>query len=132
MTGVRVPVPGALLELERCPLGPTEWVNIDAERIAAFGAATGDDDATFLALSLVNLFLPDLIAVESFSAGVNVGLESMQMDGPLVAGSRIRGEGNLVSAAEVGGGVQIVVRVSVRDESGRAVCVVDTVSRFFA
>jgi acyl dehydratase len=47
-------------------------------------------------------------------------------------GSRIRGAGEIVSAEEVKGGVQVVVRMTIEIEGGdRPACVIDTISRFF-
>ena len=83
-------------------------------------------------MSLANLFLPDLLTVEAFSMGVNVGLDKVRFPAPVPVGSRIRGVGEVVSATEAGEGVQVVVRVVVElDGSERPACVADTVSRFF-
>ena len=47
-------------------------------------------------------------------------------------GSRIRGHGEVVSAEEVKGGVQVVVRMTIEiEDSDRPACVIDTISRFF-
>ena len=81
--------------------------------------------------ALVNLFLPQLLTVETFSMGINVGLERVRFPSPVRVGDSIRGRGEVVSAAEVGGGVQVVVRIGV-DVAGsdKRCCVADTVSRF--
>ena len=147
-----VPNPAALLELAGTDLGTTEWVTVEQQRINEFADATGDhqwihvdvERATaespfggpiahgYLTLSLVNLFLPDLVTVEEFSMGVNVGLERVRFTSPVPAGARIRGRGEVVSVTEEKGGVQAVVRVTVEIEgSDRPACVADTISRFF-
>ena len=147
-----VPNPAALLELAGADLGTTEWVTVEQQRINEFADATGDHQwihvdveraATespfggpiahgYLTLSLVNLFLPDLVTVEEFSMGVNVGLERVRFTSPVPAGSRIRGRGEVVSVTEEKGGVQAVVRVTVEIEGAdRPACVADTISRFF-
>jgi len=133
------------------PLGPTEWATILQDRIDAFAEATGDHQwihvdperaATgpfgapiahgYLTLSLANLFLPDLIEVHGISMGVNVGVEKVRFPNPVRVGSRIRGRGEIVSAEEVGGGIQVVIRVTIEIEGvEKPACVVDTVSRFF-
>jgi len=47
-------------------------------------------------------------------------------------GSRVRGCGEILSAEDVKGGVQVVVRVTIEVEgSDRPACVIDTISRFF-
>jgi len=129
---LRVPTPSDLLDLADRALDPTGWVEVDAARLDEFTRATGDPDHTYLGLSLVNLFLPDLVAVDAFSSGVNVGLERVELGEPVRAGDRLRAAGRVLTAAEAGGGVQIVVRVTVEAEGRDApVCTADTVSRFY-
>ena len=147
-----VPNPAALLELAGTDLGTTEWITVDQQRINEFADATGDHQWIhvdveraaaespfggpiahgYLTLSLVNLFLPDLVTVEEFSMGVNVGLERVRFTSPVPSGAMIRGRGEVVSVTEEKGGVQAVVRVTVEIEGAdRPACVADTISRFF-
>jgi acyl dehydratase len=82
-------------------------------------------------LSLVNLFLPRLLTVETFTAGLNVGLDGVQFPAPAPVGTPIRARGEVLGAEEVKGGVQVTVRVTLESEAGsEAACVADTVSRF--
>jgi acyl dehydratase len=146
-----VATPANLLDHVGEALAPTEWISVDQDRIDLFADATGDHQWIhvdperaaggpfgapiahgFLTLSLANLFLPQLLVVESFSMGVNVGLEKVRFPAPVKVGSAIRGRGEIVSAAEAGEGVQVVVRITVEvDGSDKPACVADTVSRFF-
>jgi acyl dehydratase len=131
-----VPTPAELSRHVGETLGPTDWVTIDAERLARFEEATaapaGDEADSYLTLSLANLFLPDLLTVETFSMGVNVGLEQVRFPRQVPVGARIRGRGEVLSAAEVGEGVQVVVRITIEvDGEDEPACVADTVSRFF-
>jgi acyl dehydratase len=132
-------------------LGESEWLAIDQARINLFADATGDHQwihvdperaatgpfgATiahgYLTLSLVNLFLPQIIDVQGISMGVNVGIDKARFPSPVKVGSRVRGVGDLVSVEDVKGGVQSVVRVTVEIEgSEKPACVVDTISRYF-
>ncbi|WP_116364812.1 MaoC family dehydratase [Parahaliea mediterranea] len=143
--------PAALLGSEGTQLGHSEWVEVTQERINQFADATGDHqwihvdpvkaaDGPFgktiahgyLTLSLANLFLPEVLQVENFSMGVNYGCEKVRFPAPVPVGSRLRGAGEVVSAEEVKGGVQVVVRMTIEVEGGeRPACVVDTISRFF-
>ncbi|MBS1837160.1 MAG: MaoC family dehydratase [Actinobacteria bacterium] len=138
-------------------LGTTEWVQITQERIDEFADATGDHQWIhvdveraraespfggpiahgYLTLSMVNLFLPDLLTVERCSIGLNIGLDKVRFPAPVPAGSRVRARGEVVAASEEKGGVQVTVRVTLeRDLAGDGVtdpkpaCVADTVSRF--
>lgn len=143
--------PAELLDAVGETLGASDWLEIDQSRINLFADATGDHqwihvdperakDGPFgaciahgyLTLSLVNLFLPQIIDVQNISMGVNVGCEKIRFPSPVPVGSRIRGVGELISAEEMKGGVQSVVRVTVEiDGQERPACVVDTISRYF-
>jgi acyl dehydratase len=142
--------PADLLAGVGTDLGATDWLEITQERIDLFADATGDHqwihvdpdrakDGPFgttiahgyLTLSLVNTFLPDLLEVTTFSAGVNYGTDKTRFPAPVPVGSRLRGTGRITGADEVKGGVQVTVTVTVEIEGGdRPACVVDTISRF--
>ena len=102
----------ALLSATGTHLGFTDWVEIDQARIEQFAEATGDHQwihvessrakagpfgATiahgYLTLSMTNLFLPELIAVENISMGINYGVNKVRFPTPVRVGSRIRGGG---------------------------------------
>lgn len=144
--------PRDLLGKEGTKLDASDWLLIDQERITAFGQVTGDMQwihvdperakngpfgATiahgYLTLSLVNMFLPQMIDVRGFSAGINVGIDKLRFLNPVVVGSRIRGTGEIIKVEEVkGGAIQSVVRVTVEIEGqDKPACVVDTISRYF-
>jgi acyl dehydratase len=144
--------PRDLLGQEGVKLPPSEWLTIDQDRIDGFGKITGDlqwihvdpERAKtgpfgttiahgYLTLSLVNYFLPQMIEVRGFSAGVNVGADKLRFLSPVKVGSRIRSTGEIVSVEEVkAGAIQSVVRVTVEIEGEeRPACVVDTISRYF-
>jgi acyl dehydratase len=147
-----VEAPSELLSLDGADLGVTDWVPVTQEQVDLFADATGDhqwihvdvERATrespfggpiahgYLTLSLVNLFLPQLLEVRGASMGVNVGLDKVRFPSPVPTGSNLRGRGQVVAVEEAKGGVQITVRVTVEIEGGdKPACVADTVSRFF-
>ncbi|OCC22613.1 dehydratase [Croceicoccus estronivorus] len=144
--------PRDLLGKEGTKLEASEWLTVEQERIDAFADCTGDHQwihvdpvkakdgpfgATiahgYLTLSLVNMFMPQMVEVRGFSAGVNVGMDKTRFLNPVVVGSRIRGTAEIVSAEEVkGGAIQAVIRVTVEIEGkDRPACVVDTINRYF-
>jgi len=144
--------PRDLLGKESTELGVSDWLTVSQERIDAFAEVTGDHQwihvdpvraktgpfgATiahgYLTLSLVNLFLPQLIEVRGFSAGVNVGADNLRFLAPVPVGSRIRGKGQIVKVETVrAGAIQSVVRITVEIEGKeKPACVVDTISRYF-
>jgi len=132
-------------------LGSSDWLEIDQARINLFADATGDHQWIhvdperakngpfgkciahgYLTLSLVNLFLPQIVDVQGISMGVNYGCGKVRFPAPVPVGSRVRGTGELVEVEDVKGGVQATIRVTVEIEgSDRPACVVDTISRYF-
>lgn len=132
-------------------LGESEWLTIDQARINLFADATGDHqwihvdpvkakDGPFgvciahgyLTLSLVNLFLPQIVDVQGTSMGVNYGCEGIRFPNSVKVNARVRGVGELILVENVKGGVQSTVRVTVEIEGEeRPGCVVNTISRYY-
>lgn len=144
--------PHDLLGKENTKLAASEWLTIEQDRIDEFGRVTGDQQwihvdparakdgpfgATiahgYLTLSLVNMFMPQMIEVRRFSAGVNVGSDKLRFLSPVPVGSRIRGLGELISVEEVkGGAIQAVIRVTVEIEGkDKPALIVDAINRYF-
>lgn len=144
------PSPRALLEMEGRDLGVTDWMTIDQARIDGFAevtedhqwihvdperAKTGPFGATiahgYLTLSLANYFLPQLLEVQRFSVGINVGADRLRFLTPVVVGSRIRGRGEIVKVEAKGEAIQSTVRITVEIEGiDKPACIVDTISRY--
>ena len=143
--------PNDLLDLTGQTMGPTESIVVDQTRIDQFAEATGDHQwihvdpvraadgpfgATvahgYLTLSLANLFLPQLLQVDSVSMGVNYGADNIRFPNVVRAGSRISGRGEVISAEPHKTGAKLVVRVTIDVEGEeRPACVVDTISLFY-
>jgi acyl dehydratase len=132
------------------PLGPSEWLVIEQERINLFADATDDHQWIhvdverakqgpfgapiahgYLTLSLVSHFLPQLLVVPNAKMGVNYGCNKVRFPAPVPVGSKIRASGEIVQADEIAGGAQVVVRVTIEiDGVTKPACVVESVSRF--
>jgi acyl dehydratase len=144
--------PRDLLGKEGTALATSDWLTVEQDRIDAFAECTGDHQwihvdpvrakdgpfgATvahgYLTLSLVNMFMPQIVEVRGFSAGVNVGMDRTRFLTPVTVGSRIRGTGEIASVEEAkGGAIQAVIRVTVEIEGkDKPACVVDTINRYF-
>jgi len=111
--------------------GDHQWIHVDPERAKAgpFGACIAHG---YLTLSLVNLFLPQIVDVQGISMGVNYGSDRLRFPAPVPVGSRIRGGGELIQVEDVKGGVQATIRVTVEVEGqDRPACVVETISRYY-
>ncbi|NRA09081.1 MAG: MaoC family dehydratase [Myxococcales bacterium] len=142
--------PEELREAVGQELGHSDWIEIEQERINLFADATDDHQWIhvdlekaregpfgapiahgYLTLSLVNHFLPQLMQVHGAKMGINYGCNKVRFPSPVAAGSRIRATGQITEVETVPGGVQVVVRVSVENESGgKPACVAETVSRW--
>ena len=143
--------PRDLIGKEGTRFGPTEWLTIDQERVDRFADATGDHQWIhvdverarsgpfggtiahgYLTMSLVGYFLPQLMAVNHVSMGVNVGADRLRFISPVLVGSRIRAVGEIVRVEEIKSGIQSVVRVTVEVEgSDKPACVLDMISRSY-
>lgn len=144
--------PRDMLGQVEAPLGVSDWVQIDQDRIDGFARVTGDDQwihvdperaksgpfgATiahgYLTVSLANLFLPQIIEVRGFSMGVNVGVDNIRFLAPVRVGSRLRGSGVMLHAEEArGGSVQATVRITIEIEGeAKPACILDAISRYY-
>jgi len=148
--------PHDLLGMVGTKMGPTGWVAVEQDRVDAFAECTGDDQWIhvdvdrakagpfggtiahgYLTLSMVNLFLPELVDVRGFAHAVNVGLDKLRFLAPVVVGSRIRAVSEIVSAEEIKGAIQAVVRVTIEIEgeagqpADKPALIADTISRYF-
>jgi acyl dehydratase len=142
--------PDELLDAVGRPLGESEWLTIEQDRIDQFADATGDhqwihvDPAAaadgpfgatiahgYLTLALTNQFLPQIMRVDGASMGINYGVNKVRFPQPVVVGSTVRGTAVLTDATEIEGGVQAVVTITVEIEGqDKPACIVESVSRF--
>ena len=148
---VIVAKPSDLLDMVGTRLGPTGWVTVDQDRVNGFAEVTGDHQWIhadverakawlfggtiahgYLTMSMINLFLPELLDVRGFAHAVNVGLDRLRFLAPVIVGSRIRAVSEIVAVEEVKGAIQSVVRITIEIEgSEKPALVADTISRYF-
>ena len=131
-------------------LGYSDWLDITQERVDLFADATGDHqwihvdperakDGPFggpiahgyLTLSLSNMFLPQIVELTGFQAGVNYGADKVRFITPVPVGGRVRAGAELVEVTEVTGGLQTLIRITVELEGApKPACVIDSLSRW--
>ncbi len=131
-------------------LGYSEWITVDQDRVNLFADATGDHQWIhvdveraasgpfgapiahgYLTLSLSNYFLPQIVEVQGFSAGVNYGVHKVRFPSPVKVGSRVRAGAELAAVSEVTGGLQTTIVITVEVEgSPKPACVIDSLSRW--
>lgn len=132
-------------------LGTTRWQVITQERIRAFADVTGDhqwihvdeerarDEGPFggtvahgaLTLSLVPVFVGELLHVRGARMVVNGGLQRVRFRAPVPAGARIRGRATVLSATPLDRGACVVARTTVEvADQAKPACVADQVMVF--
>ncbi|KQV04692.1 MULTISPECIES: MaoC family dehydratase [unclassified Kitasatospora] len=132
-------------------LGTSEWHTIDQARVDLFAEATGDHQWIhvdpvrakesafggtiahgYLTLSLIPVLAKECYAVEGIRMALNYGSEKVRFPAPVPVGTAIRATAELISAEQVAGGVQAVVRYTITSEgSPKPHCVAETITRFY-
>jgi acyl dehydratase len=106
-------------------VGPTQWIEIGADRVRRFLEATGDGTGAetagrsraqnapgALLLSLVPDLLPRLVALAGWTRGVNAGVDDCRFPASVPIGSRVRMSARLARARGIpGGGVRLSFEV---------------------
>ncbi|MFN8625025.1 MAG: MaoC family dehydratase [Candidatus Binatia bacterium] len=143
--------PGELKRAVGRHLGYSDWIEVTQERIDKFAEATGDRHWVhvdpvraksgpygvciahgFLTVSLIGMFLPQILEVRGIRTGVNYGADRLRFPEPVRVGARLRCGGELIKARDVKDGVEIVIRLTIEVEgSARPACVVDKLSRYY-
>lgn len=112
-------------------LGWSSWIDVGRDRLDRFAQAVGSSDAVeYLALSLSNLFLPEIVEVRGFSAGVNYGVDAVTFPERLREGDRVCAGAEMIEVTDVKGGLQTRITITVERADGTAVCVIDSLSRW--
>lgn len=133
-------------------LGRSEWLTVSQERVQSFADATGDHQWIhvdveraaegpfggpiahgYLTLSLSNLFLPQILEVRGFAAGVNTGTDRVRFPAPVHVGDRVRGAAEMVDAIDLADGSGLDTRVLITieiDGSAKPACVIESRTRW--
>ena len=137
--------------LQGQPLGESEWLQIDQDRINQFADATGDhqwihvdvDRAKqgpfgapiahgFLTLSLLPSLTGGLLKIDGVRMGINYGLNRVRFPSPVKVGSKVRAAVRNLSMEDVQGGIQVVNEVTISIEGqDKPACVAETVTRLY-
>lgn len=133
-------------------LGPTEWLDIEQDRVDAFADTTNDHQwihvdpsraadspygATiahgFLTLSLVPHFMSSLRRFDGVRMGINYGLDRVRFPAAVPTGTRIRGRMRVDRVEHLpDDGVQLTTTVTIEAEgSEKPACVATLLSRYY-
>ena len=106
-----------------------QWIHLDEERAAAGPFHTRIAHG-FLTLSLLPALMRGLYRLEGVTMGVNYGLNKVRFPAPLPAGSSVRASAVISDVAEVAGGLQVIMTVTITaDGASKPCCVAESVSR---
>jgi len=137
--------------LQGQPLGESEWLQVDQDRINQFADATGDHQWIhvdverakqgpfgapiahgFLTLSLIPSLTGGLLKIDGVRMGINYGLNRVRFPSPVRVGSRVKASVKNLSIEDVQGGIQVVNEVTISIEGqDKPACVAETVSRLY-
>ena len=137
--------------LQGQPLGESEWLKVDQDRINQFADATGDHQWIhvdverakqgpfgapiahgFLTLSLIPSLTGGLLKIDGVRMGINYGLNRVRFPSPVRVGSRVKASVKNLSIEDVQGGIQVVNEVTISIEGqDKPACVAETVSRLY-
>jgi acyl dehydratase len=118
------------------PLGVSEWVVVDQDRIDRFAAATGDGQWIhvdverarrespfkqtiahgYLTLALVPDLLSRMLVILGVKTAVNTGVDKLRFSSPVLSGSRVRLHAEIKDTREMPGGSALRVTFQVRVE----------------
>ena len=133
-------------------LGPTEWLEIDQDRVNLFADATDDHqwihvdpqraaDGPFggtiahglLTLSLLPHFSQQLYRVDGISLAVNYGYNKVRFVSPVKVGAKIRARGEISAVTQLDGAVQATTTITIEiEDSAKPAAVVESIVRYVA
>jgi acyl dehydratase len=149
---VVIPSLSALKFWIQTPLGVSDWVTVDQQRIDRFAEATGDRQWIhvdverarrespwkqtiahgYLTLSLVPELLSRLVVILGVKTAINTGVDKLRFSVPVLAGSRVRLHAEIKDAREVpGGALRVTFNVRVEVEGGAKPALIANVSYLY-
>ncbi len=110
-----------------------QWVHIDLERIQKESPFKKPIAHGFLSVSLLSKMLMDLVVVESFTMGVNYGLNRVRFPHPVPVDSRLRMHSSITKIEEYDeNGLKITWNCTVEIENiKKPACVAEFISLMF-
>ncbi|WP_395105823.1 MaoC family dehydratase [Actinomadura sp. SCN-SB] len=111
--------------------GDHQWIHVDVERAAA-GPFGGTIAHGYLTLSLVPVLMPQILKVEGFAMGINMGTNKVRFPSPVPVGAKLRAGASLDRVTPLQGGVQNTITVTFEVEGAdKPACVAEVVLRYY-
>ena len=111
--------------------GDHQWIHVDVERAKAgpFGTTIGHG---YLTLSLIPIFVFQLLKVEGAKLVVNYGINKARFPAPVPSGSRVRMSAEIAAVEQVSGGLQCTLACTFEIEGqAKPACVAEIVFRYY-
>ena len=135
---------------EGTELGPTEWLEVNQDRVNLFADATDDHQWIhvdperaangpfggtiahgLLTLSLLPHFTHQLYTVDNIAMAINYGYNKVRFITPVRVGSKVRARAEIAKVDQLDGAVQATVTVTVEiDGSDKPAAVAESIVRF--
>ena len=135
---------------EGTELGPTEWLEVNQDRVNLFADATDDHQWIhvdperaangpfggtiahgLLTLSLLPHFTHQLYTVDNVAMAINYGYNKVRFITPVRVGSKVRARAEIAKVDQLDGAVQATVTVTVEiDGSDKPAAVAESIVRF--
>jgi acyl dehydratase len=111
--------------------GDHQWIHVDPER-AKGGPFGGPIAHGYLTLSLGPRLMPEILAVQGISMGVNYGAGKVRFPSPVPVGSKLRLGAELVSVDDVAGGAQVTMLFTFEVQGApKPSCVAEIIFRYY-
>jgi acyl dehydratase len=137
---------------EGSQLGPTDWLEIQQDRVDLFADATGDHqwihvdperaaDGPFgvtiahglLTLSLLPYFMHQLYTVDNVAMAINYGFNKVRFVTPVRFGAKVRGRSEIAEVQKLDGVVQATLVTTIEVEgSQKPAAVIESIVRYVA
>jgi acyl dehydratase len=131
-------------------LGPTDWLEVDQDRVDQFAAATDDHqwihvdptraaDGPFggtiahglLTLSLLPRFMHQLYTVDNVAMAINYGFNKVRFITPVAVGAKLRAQSRIEHVARVGDAVQGTLVTTIEIEGApKPAAVIESIVRY--
>ncbi len=111
--------------------GDHQWIHVDIERAKAgpFGTTIGHG---YLTLSLIPIFVFQLLKVDGAKLVVNYGLNKARFPAPVPSGSRVRMGAEIAAVESVSGGLQVMLSCTFEIEGQpKPACVAEILFRYY-
>jgi acyl dehydratase len=132
--------------------GPTEWLQVDQDRVNLFAEATDDHQWIhvdperaaagpfggtiahgLLTLSLLPYFAHQLYRVDNIALAVNYGYDKVRFINPVKVGAKIRARGEIIAIHRLEGAVQATTTITVEiQDSAKPAAVAESIVRYIA